>query len=478
MKSHIPSSGCGNYGSPSMTRREMLRRSAAGFGALALTSLLGEEGRLFASEGHQQFPLKPNGRAKSVILLHMGGGPSHVDTWDPKPSLAKFQGRDVPESIASKVPMNKRLRLKNIYPCPFEFKQYGQSGIAASELFQETARHVDDICVIRSMQHDSPIHTPAEYLALSGSLTGTRPTIGAWLYYGFGSENQNLPGFIVMDAGENFSGPAIWSAGFLPARYQGTLVKAAEGIPNIKMPAGFTEASRRAQLDFIGKMNQRHLERHGGGSELEARILSYEMAFRMQTSAPEVFDLKGESDESKKLYGIDNKDTAEYGTNCLLARRLIERGVRFVQLNQGGWDAHGDLKGNHEKQARLVDRPIAGLLADLKNRGLLNHTLVIWGGEFGRTPTAEGGGKNPGRDHSPTGYSMWLAGGGVKGGQIIGATDEVGYTVVDRPIHPNDFHATILHALGIDQQQLYYEHQNRKELVTFNGGEVIKEVFG
>jgi uncharacterized protein DUF1501 len=460
-----------------MNRREMLHRSAMGFGSLALAWLLGEQERLLAADGKRVFPLKVNGPAKNVILLHMGGGPSHLDTWDPKSELSKLAGKDVPESIAKQVPMNRRLRLNNIYPCPYEFKQYGQSGIPVSNLFAETAQHVDDICLIRSMKHDSPIHTPAEYLTLTGSLTGTRPTIGSWMYYGLGTENQNLPGYIVMTSGENFSGPAIWSAGFLPAQYQGTPVKAAEGIPNIKMPAGYTEANRRAQLDFISKLNQRHQERHGANSELEARIQSYELAFRMQTAAPEAFDLSKESEATKKLYGIGEKETTEYGTNCLLARRLIERGVRFVQLNQGGWDAHGDLKGNHEKQARLVDKPMAGLLADLKARGLLKQTLVIWGGEFGRTPTAEGAGKNPGRDHSPTGYTMWLAGGGVKGGQIIGATDDVGYTVVDRPIHPNDLHATVLHAFGIDQHELYFEHQNRKELVTFNGGEVIKEVF-
>ena len=461
-----------------MDRREMLRRSCLSFGTLALTWLLGEERKLFAAGSKSPFPLTAKGPAKRVILLHMGGGPSHVDTWDPKPELAKLQGKDVPESVAKGVPMNRRLRLQNIYGCPFEFKRYGQSGIAVSDLFKETARHVDDLCVIRSLRHDSPIHTPAEYIALTGSMTGARPTLGAWLYYGLGTANQNLPGFIVMTAGENFSGPAIWSSGFLPARYQGTPVKASEGIPHIKMPAGFTDADRRAQLDLIGKLNQRHLERHGSHSELEARIASYELAFRMQMAAPEAFDLKEESEATRKLYGLDQKECAEYGTNCLLARRLIERGVRFVQLNQGGWDAHGDLKGNHEKQARLVDRPIAGLLADLKARGLLRDTLVIWGGEFGRTPTAEGNGKNPGRDHSPTGYTMWLAGGGVKGGQVIGATDDIGYTVVNRPVHPNDFHATILKALGIDQHELYYEHQNRQEWVTVNGADFIPEVFG
>lgn len=474
----LHTTGCGNYGPPVMNRRQMLSRTGLGLGSLTLTWLLGEEGKIVAADGKTVFPLQAKGPAKSVILLHMGGGPSHVDTWDPKPALTQLHGQDVPESVAKKVPMNNRLRLKNVYGSPFEFKQYGKSGIAVSDLFRHTAEHVDDLCVIRSVHHDSPIHTPAEYLTLTGSLTGTRPTLGAWLYYGLGSANQNLPGYIVMTAGENFSGPAIWSAGFLPAKFQGTPVKAADGIPFIKMPGNVTEAQRRTQLDFIERLNRRHLAQHDFNPQLEARILSYEMAFRMQSAAPETFDIKPETDETKILYGIDQKETVEYGTNCLLARRLVERGVRFIQLNQGGWDAHGDLKGNHEKQARLVDRPISGLLADLKRRDLLKSTLVIWGGEFGRTPTAEGSGKNPGRDHSPTGYTMWLAGAGVKGGQVIGATDDIGYTVVDRPIHPNDFHATILQAFGISERELFFEHQNRKELVTFNGGEVIREVFG
>jgi hypothetical protein len=458
-----------------MNRREMLQRAGMGFGTFALTWLLGEEGMLFASEGEPISPLKGNRRGKNVILLYMGGGPSHVDTWDPKPDLQKLQGKDVPESIAKNVPMNTRLRVSNLYASPFEFKQYGQSGIPVSGLFRATAEHVDDICVIRSMRHDSPIHAPAEYLTLTGSAIGTRPSLGSWLYYGLGSENQDLPGFIAMINGDNFGGPAGYGAGFLPPRYQGTVVKASRGIADIQMPAGYSARTRRAQLDLIAKLGQRHLEQLGSNSELEARILSYEMAFRMQTAAPEAFDLNTESEETRKLYGID--ESPEYGTNCLLARRLVERGVRFIQLNQGGWDAHSDLKGNHEKQAQLVDRPIAGLLTDLKRRGLLQQTLVIWGGEFGRTPTAEGSGQKPGRDHGPTAYTMWLAGGGVKGGQIIGTTDDIGYTVLDRPIHPNDLQATILHALGIDQHQLYYQHQNRKEILTVLGGEVIREVF-
>ncbi len=478
MTMHLPNRGCGNYGPPVMGRRQMLERSGMGLGTLALSWLLGEERKLVAADGRQVFPRPASSKVKSVILLHMGGGPSHIDTWDPKPLLGKLAGHDVPESIAAQVPKHNRLRLKKLYPCPFHVRRYGQSGSAVSDLFQETARMVDDICVVRGMHHDNPIHTPAEYITLTGSMTGTRPTLGAWVYYGLGTENQNLPGFVVMTTGENFSGPAIWSSGFLAARYQGTPVDPRQGIPYIQMPGGFTPQHRRAQLDLMNRLNGRHLERHGANGELEARIESYELAFRMQSAAPEAMELAQETEETKRLYGIDRKESAEYGTNCLLARRLVERGVRFVQLNQGGWDAHGNLQGNHVEQARRVDRPIAGLLADLKRRGMLAETLLIWGGEFGRTPTAEGDGKSPGRDHSPTGYTVWLAGGAVRGGQTIGATDEIGYTVVERPVHPNDLHATILQALGFDQHELYFEHHNRKELVTVEGGRVISEIFG
>ncbi|HLF94108.1 MAG TPA: DUF1501 domain-containing protein [Planctomycetota bacterium] len=458
------------------SRRDFLRQAGMGLGSLALTCILAEEGRLF---GQEEKPVDPRlkGKAKSVILLWMGGGPSHVDSFDPKPELATLQGKKVPESLMKRIPMNNRLRLENLYPSPFEFRRHGGSGLPVSSLFPETARLVDDLCIIRSMRHESVIHTPAEYLTLTGSFTGTRPTLGAWLTYGMGSENRDLPGYIVTVNGENFSGPSIYQAGFLPSKYQGTLVKGTEGIPNLRMPAGVTDAKRRAELDFLAKLNREQLDRVGADSDLEARIQSYELAYRMQTSASEAFDLSKEDDATKRLYGVGAAETNEYGTNCLLARRLVERGVRFIQLVQAGWDAHGDLKGNHEKQARLVDRPIAGLLGDLKRRGLLDHTLVIWGGEFGRTPTVEGDKNKPGRDHSPLGYTVWLAGGGVKGGQVIGETDEIGYTAISRPVHPNDLQATILRLVGIDQRELYYEHNGRREIVTFNGGEVLPEVF-
>jgi hypothetical protein len=470
---------CGNFGPPALNRREMLQRSALGFGTLALTSLLAEEGRLFADDGAEGTLVgkKLNGKAKNVIFLFMGGGPSQVDTFDPKPELTRLDKQDVPPSIAKDIPRIARSPLKGLFASPYKFIKHGQSGIEVSELFPELGKHVDDLCILRSCRHGTPIHAPAEYVSMTGTQVGDRPSLGAWIYYGLGSENRNLPGFVVLLAGDNFGGFPAWANGFLPARYQGTVVKP-EGIPNISMPTGTTPDNRQAQIDLLSKLNEHHRQRNDGNTELEARIKTYELAFRMQSHAPEVFDLSKESDKTRQLYGIDVKESAEYGTHCLLARRMVERGVRFVQLRCGGWDAHGNLKKNHDPQCQKVDRPIAGLLTDLKQRGLLESTLVIWGGEFGRTPTQENyGTPSPGRDHSPSGYSMWLAGGGVKGGLVIGSTDPVGYAAIERPIHPNDLHATILHALGIDQRHLYYRHNNRKEMVTVNGGEVVREVF-
>jgi hypothetical protein len=292
--------------------------------------------------------------------------------------------------------------------------------------------------------------------------------------YGLGSENRNLPSFIVFnsDGGQRPNG---WHAGFLPARYQGTVCDGPDGVRDLKMPEGTLTEDRREQLELLERLNRIHLGAQDANGELEARIRSYELAFRMQVSAPEVFDLKGESDATKEAYGVDQKEKegAEFARHCLLARRLVERGVRFIQVRSGNWDAHSKIAENHGRKARHTDRAVAALLGDLRQRGLLEETLVVWGGEFGRTPAAQGSG----RDHSPSGYSLWLAGGGVKGGRIIGATDPVGYSVVQRPVHPNDLNATILHALGLDQHQLTYTHHNRKEIATVLGGEVVKEVF-
>ncbi len=456
-----------------ISRRDMLARVGLGFGTLALTGLLADEGLLHADEA--PVAADPAAKARSVIFLFMGGGPSQVDTFDPKPALRKLAGQAVPDSIARGIPKIARSRLSHLFASPYRFDKRGHSGVEVSELFPEIGKCVDHICVLRSCRHDSPIHAPAEYISTTGTQVGDRPSLGAWLNYGLGSPNRNLPGFVVLIVGET-GRPTAWQPGFLPSRYQGVVVRK-EGIPNLAMPAGIRRDQRRAQLDLLAALNRQHLDRHPG-TELEARLQSYELAFRMQAAASEAFDLKRETDRTHALYGLDRKETAETAACCLLARRLVERGVRFVQVRVGGWDAHGDLVKNHAPQALKTDRPIAALLRDLEQRGLLDSTLVVWAGEFGRTPTAENpGARSPGRDHSPSGYCVWLAGGGVRGGQVIGRTDDVGYAAVERPIHPNDLHATILHALGIDQHRLYYRHNNRKELVTVNGGTVVREVF-
>ncbi|QDT09874.1 DUF1501 domain-containing protein [Planctomycetes bacterium K23_9] len=463
-------------------RRRMLQESALGFGSLALTSML-----LRDAQANDASPTVAPGAhhpatAKSVIFLFMSGAPGQTDTFDPKPSLAKLDGQQVPDSIAATVPNIPRSGVgSKLFASPFSFRQYGESGIPVSSLYPRTAELVDDMCIVRSMNHRVPVHGPGECIALTGTGVGDRPSMGAWMNYGLGSEAQDLPGFMVFLS--NVTGPPPqlpgWSAGFLPAQYQGTLVDGRKGVPYTDMPSGYTETDRRRQLDFISELNHRHIGRQGPDSELEARIASYELGYRMQASAPETFDLSRESQHTREMYGLDQKETSEFGTHCLLARRLVERGVRCIQLRNGGWDAHSGLESNHLKGGKRTDQPIAALLQDLKQRGLLESTLVVWGGEFGRTPTIEGSrtGKSRGRDHSPAGYTMWLTGGGVRGGQIIGATDELGYVPIERPLTPADMHATLLHAMGIDQHRLSWNHNNRDEIPTVFGGEVIQEVF-
>jgi hypothetical protein len=454
----------------------MLTRSGLGAGSLALSALLCEERRLRAVDGALLDPKKLTGRAKALIVLFMGGGPSQVDTFDPKPLLTKLDGKEVPESIAKGIPRIARAPLTGLFGSPYKFAKAGRCGLEVSELYPHVAGCIDDVCVIRGMKHDSPIHAPAEYIATTGTLIGDRPSVGAWLHYGLGSETRNLPGYVVLIAGET-GRPAAWSNGFLPARHQGT-VCSASGVPNAAPLPGTDPKVTAARLKLVQELNREHASLHPGDSELDARIRSYELAARMQTAAPEAFDISKETKETRALYGLDDADTAEFGKHCLLARRLVERGVRVVQLRHGGWDAHGDLKKNHTPQAKKTDKPMAGLLADLKRTGLLGSTLVVWGGEFGRTPAAENpGSPSPGRNHSPSGYCVWLAGGGVKGGQAVGATDEVGYAAVGDVVSPADLHATVLHAFGIDQHALYYQHNNRKEIVTVNGGEVVKRCF-
>lgn len=472
-----------NKTSISASRRKFLWDGGIGVGALALNALMRGDAS-GAESPHAKMAQQPHfpSQVKSVIFLFMAGGPGHVDTWDPKPALTALEGQRVPESIVANVPNIPRSGVNSkLMASPFSFQKAGESGIEVSELLPETAKHVDKLCVIRSLNHRIPVHGPGESLTLSGSALGERPSMGAWVTYGLGSEADDLPGFVVFSS--NPTGPTPqrpgWGSGFLPARFQGTPLDDRRGLPYSNLPKLYSVSDRRKQLDFIRWMNEQKLHKDFEDSELEARIQSYELGFRMQMNAPEILDLNGETAATNELYGIDQKASATFGRHCLLARRLVEQGVRFIQLRNGGWDAHGSLKSNHIQRCRATDRPVAGLLHDLKQRGLLDQTLVIWGGEFGRTPTTEGTrtGDSRGRDHSPAGYTMWLSGGGVKGGTVIGATDELGFVPIERPLSPHDLHATMLHGLGIDQHKLIFPHNNRDEIPTVLGGEVIKEVF-
>jgi hypothetical protein len=465
----------------SLSRRNVLRGAASGFGALALEYLLQRD--LSAAARVNPLAAKPShvpAKAESVIFLYMVGAPSHIDTFDPKPALKKYQGQKLPESYGQVVSQFTKGDTP-LLGSPWEFKQYGASGLPVSTLYPNLAQCVDDICFVRSFYTESIVHAPAMYQVHTGRILMGYPSLGSWVTYGLGSESENLPAYVVMPQPEGTpeGGTPCWGAGFLPAVYQGTLLRSGPSpILNLKPPAGMTPQRQRATLDLLQKMND--LDTAPGDSEMGARISSYELAFRMQTAAPEAVDLMKESEATRKLYGLDQKRTADFGSRCLLARRLVERGVRFVQLYSGGgpvsmqWDAHKDLVDNHEKMCGLTDQPVAALLKDLKSRGLLDSTLVVWGSEFGRLPMSESGN---GRDHNPHGYTMWFAGGGVKGGQAIGATDELGLRAVEERYHMRDFHATILHALGLEQNRLTYLHNGRNEKLTDFGGRVIQEVF-
>lgn len=452
-----------------INRRTFSLGCGLGAGTLAVRSLLADE----AGAPHHA------ATARSVILLFMSGGPSQVDTFDPKPELARLAGKDVPESIATNVPKIKRAGLKNLMASPWKFGKHGHGGLAISELFPETAKHADDLCIICSMTHRNPVHGPGECVALTGTAAGDRPSLGAWSIYGLGSESKQLPAFIGMNLhtdGMQYPQAAGWGPGFLPSQYQGTIVDPNQGIRDVKIPSGISKDRRESELAAIQSLNRQFLQAVGGHSELEARIRSYEIAFEMQTAAPELFQIDRETSETMRLYGMENSQAKTVGRACLLARRMVERGVRFIQIRVGGWDAHGNIKANHQRMAGRTDGPIAGLIADLKRCGLLDSTLVVWGGEFGRTPTMEGRGN--GRDHSPAAYSVWLAGGGVRGGQIVGETDALGYTVTDRPVKPQDLHATVLHTLGINSEHLVFNHHGLRETpLGVTGGAPVLEAF-
>ena len=465
---------------PARTRRDILRSAGHGFGALALQHLLQKE--LTATERVNPLAAKPShvpAKAKSVIFLFMVGGPSQVDTFDPKPLLKKFQGQPLPASFG-KVPSQFTTGDTPLLASPWEFRKHGQCGMEVSSLYPHLSECVDDICFVRSFYTDSVVHAPAMYQVHSGRILAGFPSMGSWVTYGLGSESENLPAYVVMPQPEGTpeGGTPCWSAGFLPAVYQGTLLQRGPNpILNLKPPAGMSGNRQRAALDLLQKWND--MDAMDGNSEMAARISAYELAFRMQSHAPEAVDVTKESEATRKLYGLDQKNTADFGTRCLLARRLVERGVRFVHLYSGGgpismqWDAHSHLVDNHEKMCGLTDQPVAALLKDLKQRGLLDSTLVIWGSEFGRLPMSQGGN---GRDHNPHGFTMWFAGGGVKGGQVIGETDELGVRAIGDRYPMRDFHATILRLLGLEQNRLWYLHNGRNEKLTDFGGNVIEKV--
>jgi hypothetical protein len=464
------------------TRRDFLSRAGAGFGALALAYL--EHDRLQASPA--EAPTNPlsskpphfAAKAKSVIFLFMEGGPSHLDTFDPKPKLRELAGQKLPESFGPIITAMGEVDAP-LLADRREWKQHGQSGLWVSDWLPRMAECVDDLAVIRSCWGDGLNHANGVGQMNTGSILGGRPSLGAWVSYGLGTENQNLPAFTVLcdNNGQVIGGPRNWGPGFMPALYQGVrLGPATEPFPNLNPPRGISEEQQRGKLALLSQVNQQHALNHPQYTELEARIRSYELAFHMQAEAPEVVDLSKESEATKELYGLDKDETAIFGRNCLLARRLVEHGVRFVQLYSGTgskWDAHSKIEQNHSGLCRAVDKPIAGLLKDLKARGLLESTLVVWGGEFGRTPMSE---KGDGRDHNPTGFTMWMAGAGVKGGQVIGETDELGLHAVKDRLHVHDIHATILWLMGLDHTKLIYRYQGRPERLTLNEGEPHKAI--
>ncbi len=468
---------CNRFQSTPMSRREMLLQCANGFGAVAFTALFGSPASASSPAPNSQ-NLTPHfrARAKSVIFLFMDGGPSQVDTFDPKERLIKEHGQPIK---MAKVPATQFDNIGNVLKSPWEFRQYGQSGIPVSSLFPHVAKCADDLCVVRSMVSEHSEHTNANYFIHTGFGMQGRPSMGSWASYGLGSECQDLPGFLVLNSGLIPPGGLdCFGNGFLPATYQGSLFRSVgEAVADIK-PAGAAAESQARKLELLRNLDRGVLGKMENESAVESAIGNYELAFRMQAGVPELLDLRGESETTQKLYGIDNKHTEVFGRQCLLARRLVERGVRFIELlcprqDSDRWDQHSDLKKGHELNASAVDKPIAGLLKDLKSRGMLDSTLVIWGGEFGRTPMAQG---TNGRDHNPFGFTMWLAGGGVKGGHIHGATDDYGYFAVENKVTIHDLHATMLHLMGMDHTRLTYRFSGRDMRLTDVHGEVVREI--
>jgi hypothetical protein len=468
------------FPNPSMSRRAMLSDTGLSLGSIALTWLMQRDAR--AATPRNPLAAKPphfSAGAKSVIFLMMEGGPSQIDTFDPKPELEKVDGQlfQREEAKSSQISGNRYF-----VRSPFQFKKYGECGMDVSELFANTAAHVDDIAFLRSGYCDSDNHPAAVFQYMTGFPVQGNPSIGSWVIYGLGSENDNLPAYVVLRDGKPFGGTTSWGNGYLPALYQGVQFRSgAHPVLNLEPPKDVARSQQRTTLSLLQEINRQHLATRSQFSDLEARVAAYELAFRMQTAIPDAIGLEQETKATHQMYGLDHNATKAFGTRCLLARRLIERGVRFVQIWSGGWDSHADVRSGHLHASRQVDRPIAGLLADLKQRGLLEETLVVWGGEFGRTAdTTEAAfkSKKPGRDHNPRATLMWFAGGGVRGGTVVGATNEFGERSVDDRYHLRDVHATLLHLLGLDQEYLTFYHGGREKRLTDNGGEIIGRLLG
>ncbi|MDA1014352.1 MAG: DUF1501 domain-containing protein [Planctomycetota bacterium] len=479
----------------SSTRRELLQQAGCGFGMLGLAGLLQDEGLLADDSlgsrslnplAPQETHFKPT--AKRVIWLFINGGPSHVDTWDHKPGLEKWHDKSIREYAPEFTNTTGFFKnaVGNLMKSPFEFTPRGECGKMVSSIFPNLGKHVDKMAFIHSGHTESNNHSPALFAMNCGMPRMGFPCVGSWVTYGLGSESRDLPAFVVMSDPKGRGLPkghaANWSAGFLPGVFQGThLSPTGQPIDNLVRPAQMTDITQRNQLDLLKQLNTIHREQHAAESELTARIESFELAFRMQSAAPEAVDLAAESASTQKLYGVGDSKCDHFARQCLVARRMIERGVRFVQIYSGGmenqrsWDGHSDIKGNHSQFAGETEQPIAGLLTDLEQRGLLKETLVVWCGEFGRLPVAQKGAA-PGRDHNPHCFTAWLAGGGVKGGVTYGSSDDVGYKAAENKVHLNDLHATMLHLLGTDHERLTYKYNGRQFRLTDVAGRVIREI--
>ncbi len=459
-------------------RRDFLRRSAFGFGASVLGSLMAQNAPADDHVKHNplaarapHFPVT----AQRVIFIFCAGGPSQLETFDPKPALVKYDGQAIPESFRTEGLALQFMKASDgkLMASRFAFSKHGESGLEISSLFPRLAKHADDLAVIRSCHHDSFIHGPASAIVNTGSTLLGHPSMGAWVTYGLGCMTEELPAYITMTDGGFRPGPAVsYGSGFLPAIYQGTVLRT-EGTPISNLVAPGAPGQQRTMLDTLNRWNQRFASERPEDTRLAAQLANYELAFRMQTAAPDLIRVDDETAATRELYGIDQEPTSRFGKMCLLARRMAERGVRYIQLFNNDWDGHGECAANHQTNADRTDRPIAALLTDLKQRGMLESTLVVWAGEFGRTPVMQG---SNGRDHSPYGFSVWMAGGGVKGGQAIGATDELGFRAVERKVHVHDLHATMLALLGFDHERLTYHFEGRDRRLTDVFGSVVKEI--